>query len=183
MTVHLFPTDKQLLKSDEEIPQPLRGQSVLLRFAEAVPSNRVGEFYRVQFTESLLRKGETDFRMAEVVQPQRVGVTTCKRCRKPTTRKDAETTFCVNRACEVFGKSQQCGPVRGVVRVMTFPDHVDYVEEVEMVDEDGNTIIERTDYVSRCLLIFDRRYDDAARVAIVRAAAELCSGLGWRLKD
>lgn len=139
------------------LPAVLKGCAFVLRFAEPIPHTQVHTFKATLLPDELLAKGEKDFYLQDVTQPQRFcGI--CLQC-KSVMMKAAELAewICTNPQCEVSGIIQHVEPKRGIVEVLTFQ---------EFVKERHGGL----DYVDGCVVVMDRRYSDET----LRQTYKLC---------
>lgn len=158
--IQALPTVHELLRSQHKLPEELRGNHLLIEFTNPIPAHRCGEFQRIRFTDEMLAGGEGAFYKPEVWQPHRVKPARCKTC-GVNMRPFAEFRWkCENRRCAQMGREQRTGPVRGIVQVLTFSEHV-------VNDPD------RGELASACVLVLDRRYRDDVLVAVKRTCLEL----------
>lgn len=187
------------MKSNRDLPDQLRQSCVMLHFQKPFPSDRLGEFYRIQLSQEAKRDGEDEFYMVEMSQPRRAGVKLCTLCGLPMKRVSDVLSRCENQSCKTFTgepSSRQMvysGPVRGVVRVLTFPDHV-AGDEVKTVKAGRNFNFNTGEYevVTRrisvqmmnvAVLQLDRRYDDRTLRGVLDAARVVTEELGFKLKE
>ena len=147
------------------VPDDIKGSVVLLRFVEPVSRLAVHHFMRVRLNEKMLHGGEGESYRAEIVQPHRVGPRPCRACDQPRRQITQTTQWCENPACALHRIHVECGPLKGVLKLLIAPD---------FVEPDGR--------INRVGLILDQRYNEWVLAATYRAAGMLCDELGWRLK-
>ena len=163
-----LPTPAQILRGQQLVPDAVRQQMVLLQFAVPIPRWCVSEFLRIHLTPGMLAGGEDDFCQPSVTQPHRVRPTQCAKCRSLLLISGQWSGVCRNSACSLFGRVQQGGPKRGVVRVDVPSDAITRVDDREVV--------------SSLLLVLDRRYREEVLAAVYRTAGHICDEWGWKLK-
>jgi hypothetical protein len=160
MMVNALPTHRELLRSQQMLPTPMRQNCLLIEFTKPIPEHRCGEFMRVRFTAEMLAGGAKQFFKPSVFQPHRVAPAKCRSCNRQM-RPFAEFRFkCENPACDAYRKEQRFGPAKGIVQVLTFDEHI-------------HRDVERGNLASACVLILDRQYDDDVLCAVKRTCLEL----------
>jgi len=180
MAPQILPRYEELLRANQSLPEHLRQSAVLLRFAAPVRESMLGEFHRIHLTPAMLDGGEEAFHLAEVYQPDRVKQQRCPNCGHFLDRINPTLARCRNAAClQVDGTPTSefaiiTGPVRGVCKVLTFPDHI---------VENRPTIVggRPVPWVNACVLMLDRRYHPVVLAAIYRTAGQICEMNGWQL--
>jgi hypothetical protein len=161
-----------LLKNQRYVAPDFNQSCLLLQFAEPIARAHAGEFLRIHLTRDMLIRGEDAPFLPEVFQPQRMGEQLCTRCQQPMARLSLFYTKCTNRGCDAYGMRHQNGPVQGVVDVLVFDEFV-----MEPATETQPARIDR------CLLVLDRRYDDAVLARVYRTCGVLCEFYGWKLAN
>lgn len=180
MAPQILPRYEELLRANQSLPEPIRQSAVLLRFATPIRESQCGEFHRIHLTPAMLDGGEAGFWMAESYQPHRLRMRCCPNCGQPLDQVNPSLARCRNKAClQVDGTPTEefaivTGPVRGVCKVLTFPDHI---VERRAVSPGGPLVT----WVSACVLILDRRYHPVVLAAIYRTAGQICEMHGWQL--
>lgn len=187
----ILPGTQRLLASQQEIPEPLRQCSVLLKFAQPVRRLWLGDFLRIQLSAAMRAAGEPEFYQASLWQPQRLKAPRCPRCQQPTSPAGRQLFRCLSTGCTTTDgrpsreQTLRSGPVRGVIRLVVADEFI--VNRTQPAASTANPATttdspSATDeLVDRVLLILDRRYDEAVRAAVWRAAAEIASEYGWKL--
>ena len=153
-----------LLRTQRELSDRDRQSVVLLRFLAPIPRVAVWEFMRIRMSKEMLDDGERKFFRADEVQPHRVGPRRCKACGKMRDEIDARVQVCVNPSCSVFQVLVECGPLRGVIKLLIAPDF----------EEPG-------DRLNAVGLILDRRYNQKTMAGVYRTAGQVCDEMGWSL--
>lgn len=191
---------------NQQLPDTLRQSCVLLTFGQPVRSANTGEFLRIHLTPGMMQDGEESFYLAEQFQPHRCQVRLCTGCGGRLDRIAEQYAVCRAPACRLRGKRVAFGPVRGVVDVLVFPDFVvdRTVEQFPVPDPAAQpptladflhrrvsrsslrrtpTILQdrMVEWVDRCLLVLDRRYNDRTLASVYRTAGEICDMRGWSL--
>lgn len=139
-----------------QMPEIIRDQAILLRFAEVIPHTMIQGFRAVVVSEELLAKGEADYRLQHVTQPQRFAGL-CHECGQVMFREEVAAWRCANRGCSIVGQIQHVEPKRGIVQVWTF---------AEFVKETRHGV----DYVEAAVAVLDRRYSEET----LRGIRKLC---------
>lgn len=180
MNPQILPRYEELLRSNLALPEHMRQSAVLLRFAEPIRESACGEFHRIHLTADMLSGGEQGFYLADVFQPHRVAMRCCPNCGQPLDQINPSLARCRNKAClQVDGTPTEefaiiTGPVRGICKVLVFPDHI---VERRPVSPGGPPVT----WVSACVLVLDRRYHEIVMAAIYRTAGQICEMNGWKL--
>lgn len=155
-----LPTLRDLLAGQQRLPLDMRANAVYVEFDTPVPEYRTGEFMRIRLTPEMLSGGASKFFRPEVYQTHRVKPQNCPGCRK-IMREVAEHRWkCENPKCSNYRREHRAGPVRGVVRVLTFPDHI--VEDPE-----------RGTLATACVVVLDRQYEDVVLAAVKRTCFDM----------
>lgn len=187
-------------KANRELPDDLKQSSVRLNFvSDGFPTYRLGEYYRIHLGETLLGDGEESFYRVEFSQPTRAGVKLCPRCFQPM-KAYSETVFrchapeCTGITGEPSSRTEvYAGPVRGVVRVLTFPEW-DRGSETRRVRAGMTWDQHLGKYVQAwqeqtvlltgsALLVLDRRYNERTLQGVYDAARVITEELGRALRD
>lgn len=174
---HTAPTDANLLQAQRALPDEVRQNMILLRFASPIPRPFAGEFLRIHLTPSMFQAAEEAAYRPEVIQPHRLRPQSCPTCGQRMQRVDVTRWRCRDRLCEGSTRTMHAGPIRGVVKIVTTPDCVAHVESTTRPDG----TVRRTEHLDKLLLALDRRYDRKVLAAIYRTAGHLCDQMGWRL--
>ena len=156
-----LPTHRELLSAQQELPPELRENAILIRFPEPVPAHVTSEFRRIHLSPEMLSGGEEQFYQVDVFQPHRAQLTQCPACSQPLRPVALFVYRCETCGCRNFRKELHHGPSRGVIQVLTFPDHVV-----------GSTTAGE-ELVSACVVVLDRRYRDEILIAVKRTCLEL----------
>ena len=157
--------DRKVAADQLALPDEIRQSVVLLRFAEPVPRAFCHHFVRIRLTEEMKTRGEEKFHRLTQVQPHRAGIRPCRYCGGERSQQSPSAQCCENPACQYYKVPVECGPLRGVLKILVASD---FVEEGDRLNAVG--------------LVLDRRYDDDVLAAVYRAAGQLCDEMGWRLK-
>mgnify|MGYP006969344514 FL=1 len=201
----VVPSYADMVAGNRELPEKLRESAVLLSFAEPIKSSRAGEFLRLHMTPNMLLDGEEEFYEVDVFQPDRADAKLCRACGDRMRRISPVLSSCSNPKCAARGKRVHDGPVRGVIDVLVFPDFVveTTTETVYVPDPSGAPtladVLSRrvktsqvkaqpriaqtvsVEWIDRCVLVLDRRYNPMTLAAVYRTAGTLCDMFGWRL--
>lgn len=201
----VVPSYSDIVSGNKALPEGMRESAVLLTFAQPVRSARVGEFLRLHLTDGMKQDGEEEFYEAELYQPTRVDPKLCRTCGEQMRRISPVLSACHNPKCAKRGQRVHDGPVRGVVDVLVFPDFVvdRTVEKIRVPDPSKAPtladVLKRrvrlsqlgptptmdqpmvVEWVDRCVLVLDRRYNARTLAGVYRTAGMLCDMLGWRL--
>jgi hypothetical protein len=204
-------SNRDWLKFQKYLPPEKRENHVYIAFNEPMPEQLTGQFLRVHMSKDRLEDSEDDFYKPEIYQPSRVREKIlCPECGTPEERVDPNLSYCRNAKCKLQNRGHVSGPVRGVIEVLTFPDHVAYVAkreiDVPVIDDQtvffsdilaGRKSVEQISGVATefkketidvpmmnaCVLLLDRRYDELALIQIIRTCGILCDELGHKLKN
>lgn len=147
------------------LPDEIRQSVVLLRFAEPIPRSFCHHFVRIRLSEKMKASGEDRFYQLQIVQAHRAGLRPCRYCGGERSQQSETAQVCENPACSYHKVPVECGPLRGVLKLLVASDFI----------EDG-------DRLNAVGLILDRRYDDDTLAAVYRTAGQICDEMGWRLK-
>lgn len=161
-----------LLRNQRYVAPEFNQSAILLTFAEPIGRHMAGEFLRIHLTREMLARGEDAPFMPEIFQPDRVDIKTCPHCGQAIAQLSLFYVKCVNKHCRAYLMRQQVGPVQGVIDVLVFDEFV--------VEQQTETQPARID---RCLLVLDRRYDDAVLQAVYRTCGALCEFNHWKLTN
>lgn len=213
-------SNRNWLKWQQLLPPDRRENHVYILFRdnEPMPEHLTGNFLRVHLSEQRREKGEDNFFQPEIYQPHRVKgrVILCPDCAEPEERVSPFLSYCRNSKCKRSDKKHITGPVRGVIEVLTFPDHVigemikDVHEPIASPDAPNLDDVLAGRYrvpkytpgrkrpevatrfatkkfsiplVKACVLVLDRRYDEAALIEIIHTCGILCDQLGHPMKN
>lgn len=171
MGIEIMPTNRELLRQQQKLPDSLRQSCIVLEFGREVPRHMVGEFLRVHLTRNMLNGGAADFYQPEVFQPQRVKRKLCPMCREPMAAVALFRTKCRNPKCKHYAKEQVNGPIRGIVKVLVFPENVARTDPVT-----------KAEWVKACVVVLDRQYRPEVLAAIKRTCVELGEPYDWRVR-
>jgi hypothetical protein len=181
----VMPTPAEMIRRNQLLPPQFRQSAVMLQFSKPLASWMLDQFHRVHLTPEMLLGGEDGFFKAEVFQPQHVEPRACPRCDEMLLPVGENRSRCHNPRCRdartgepTSIKAFVTGPIRGVIKILTFPDHV--ADVVMKTTADGQRY--RVEYFSACVLILDRRYRPEVLAAVYRTCGELCDQMGWGLK-
>lgn len=179
----VLPTPAEMIRRNNQLPVEMRQRAVFLQFGKPLASFLIDQFHRVHLTPDMLLGGEDEFYQAEVFQPHLVTPQPCPRCDTILTPIGVNRSRCMNPRCrDRDGRPSSehdviSGPVRGVVKILTFPDHV---VEVEMkTTPDGQRYA--VEHLSACVVVLDRRYRVEVLAAVYRTCGMLCDQMGWKL--
>lgn len=173
MTFHRLPTNRDLLKHNRNLPAWFRQSIVRLNFGEHIPLYRKDEFLRIRLTRMQLNSGEDEFYIPHLMQRHRTGTKPCRMCWQPMTSVTASQQVCRTRGCRNYGRIQEVGPLRGVVKVGTRIRNANGDVLLNLRLPDG--------MIEGCLLILDRRYSEQVLAEVYRTAGWICDEQGWRL--
>lgn len=192
MTIEILTPISKLLAGQRLVPEQMRQNCLLLRFADPVPASLTSDFYRIHLTPDLLdgKLSEAEFYKAEIFQPSRSrkSLKQCRRCMQPMAQATVQYWKCQNRKCENVGRLVHSGPVRGVIDLRIQDDWIvdrktiPVVLDGQATDVHGVPLTCTQVTVKACLLILDRRYDDIVLAAVYRTAGAICDQYGWKLK-
>lgn len=168
--MQIVKANTELVKAiNKPLPGAYRQSCVLLRFKKPINTICVSEFYRIHLTLQQLNGGEDKFYMAEVNQTNRTMARNCPACGTIMAKITTTQQTCREKGCKNFQRINQCGPIRGVVRVQTFK---------EWIVTDPHHGNQATPAV---LLVLDRRYNDNVLAGVYRAAGVICDQWAWEL--
>lgn len=187
--IQIAPPTSALLKHQLELPDGLRQNHVLLKFAEPVRDSRIGEFVLVRLSPPMLAGGEDQAYLPHIFQPHRTGPQYCRiarigfhgepvTCGAPLVRTGIYTWRCTRPGCTLPDGTpsrlvdQMRGPLQGVIKALYF------TEWVVRREQTPQRIVEWAD---RVLLRLDRRYGDATLAAIIRTCRMLAESRGWKI--
>lgn len=165
-----------LLRHQQQLPEDIRQSCVMLVFEEPINAALLNEFVTIRLTPTMQLRGEENFYMVNRVQPDRLGVKFCPKCRESLHPISLNEFQCVNRQCPVSGTAGVvAGPRTGVLGVRIAPE---FVTRTEVSPSSGRSI----EYVDRCVIVLDRRYDQDTLAGIFRTANWIAEERGWKLK-
>jgi len=204
-------SNRDWLKFQKYLPEEKRQNHVYIAFKNPMPEQLTGQFLRVHMTRERLEDSEENFYKPEIFQPTRTKEKVlCPECGQAEERVDPNLSFCRNPKCKFQNRGHVAGPVRGVTEVLTFPDHVatvakktidvpvidsqtaffsDVLEGKKSVDEISKRATEfqketiDVPMMNACVLLLDRRYDEAALIEIIHTCGLLCDELGYPMKN
>ena len=157
-------TMPDLLRRQTELTERDRQSIVLLRFADPVPRVGVWQFMRIRLSVEMFDDGEEKFFRAKQVQPHRVGPRRCKACGAMREEIDDRVQVCRREQCRAFQVLIECGPLRGVIKLLIASDF----EEPDR-------------RLNRVGLVLDRRYNEPTMKNVFRLAGQICDEMGWVL--
>jgi hypothetical protein len=187
--IQIAPTHAQLLRHQLELPDALRQNHVLIKFAEPVSAGAIGDFVLVRLSPTMQNGGEDQPYLPHIFQPHRTGSQRCRiarpglygnpvPCDSLMERTGIYTWRCTNPKCRLpDGRpthlvDQVRGPLQGVIKVLYFTEWV-----VRSEPRRYGTV----EYTNRALLRLDRRYGERTLCGIVRTCHELAAQRGWRI--
>lgn len=172
--VHQLPTNRELLRHNRDLPAYFKQSLVRLNFAEPISLYHKDEFLRIRLTRMQLDNGEQDFYIPHLIQSYRTGTKPCRMCWQPMQKISVTQQICRTRVCRNFGRIQEVGPLRGVVKVGTRIRNANGDELLNLRLPDG--------MIEGCLLILDRRYSEQVLAEVWRTAGWICDEMGWKLR-
>lgn len=186
-----LPTYDAMLRHSRNLPEVLRGRTVVIQFRAPVRDVALEQFYRIHLTAPMLAGGEEKFFQPEIIQPHRMRPR-CRLCGARLSQTGATTFRCMQPGCTHEGRPSRlvtrvAGPMRGVVKVLTSfnatmggkPVSVTFVVGREPVRTRGR--VRMAELAKGALLVLDRRYHDAVLCAVYRTAGGICDQLGIRM--
>lgn len=163
-----------ILRHQLNLPDEIRQSCVLVVFSEAVNANLLQEFMQIQLTPLMMSKGEEGFYMANRIQPQRLGEKRCPKCKQTMHPLSLNEFRCNNRMCSVSASDGFVGgPRSGVLGIRIAPEFVTRTEMTEFGP---------IDFVDRCVIVLDRRYEPDTLAGVLRTAHWIAEERGWKLK-
>lgn len=188
--VQKTPTDRELLRGQQNLPSEFRQNMILIEFLEPIQTRAIGHFYRIGLREMQLKKGESDrgeeesFYMPEIFQPHRAGVKKCIACGGMNHQRSSAVSLCQNATCGLFRREIVDGPVRGVVDIQIPEDFLTEKEEtIPARTRLGNIVgTMRVRLTRGAILVLDRRYPQDVLAAVFRSCHELAELQGWKIK-
>lgn len=181
----------------------LRGQAIVVDFAEAVDTRLLEHLHRIRLQKELLDKGEAGFYRSKIANPLWFHRLKCQTCRKKMAKVGDDLYCCQTPRCAAMGNRIRKPRGRGITGIVVDPKWIERTEErtvslastsdlAPMSNQQqvwipnapsGQLVTTYTvKFTRRCVPLLDRRYDAAVVVAIYRTIEALADQMGWTLK-